>query len=84
MRQISSNIVTKNMEQVAPKVEKIRGSQPLGSGGKKHPSKAFKKESWYDMAIQNSQEKDTSRNMFKGSKSLDIDWTIMAGTTSMS
>jgi hypothetical protein len=38
-------------EQVAPKVEQLRGSQPLGSGGKGQPCKSVKKESWYKMTM---------------------------------
>jgi hypothetical protein len=34
MRAMASNRVTEDKEQVAPKVEQLRGSQPLGSGGK--------------------------------------------------
>jgi hypothetical protein len=52
----------KNKEQVAPKVEKLKGSQPSGSSGKEQPSKSVK-ESWYEMAMQ-----EASRSMFKGSK----------------
>jgi hypothetical protein len=46
----------KNREQVALKVEQLRGSQPSGSVGKEKPSKSIKKESWYEMAMQDAQE----------------------------
>ena len=45
----SSSRVTEDKENRAPKVEQLRGSQPLGSGGKEQPSKSVKKESWYEM-----------------------------------
>jgi hypothetical protein len=51
MRAMESNRVAENKEAVAPKVEQLRGSQPSGLGGKEHPSKSVKKESWYEMAI---------------------------------
>jgi hypothetical protein len=54
MREISNMMVTENREQVAPKVEKLRGSQPSGSGGKEQPSKSFNKDSWYEMAMQDA------------------------------
>jgi hypothetical protein len=66
---MESNIVTENKEQVAPKVQQLKGSQPLGSEGEEHPSKFVKKDSWYDMAMQDSQEQEASRIMFKGSES---------------
>jgi hypothetical protein len=50
MREISRSIVTENREQVDPKVEQLRGSHPLGSGGKDKPSKSVK-DSWYNMAM---------------------------------
>jgi hypothetical protein len=34
MQAMASNRVAENKEQVAPKFEKLRGSQPSGSGGK--------------------------------------------------
>jgi hypothetical protein len=43
MRAMASNRVAENKEQVAPKVEQLRGSQPSGSGGKEQPSKSVKK-----------------------------------------
>ena len=49
MRAMASNKVTEDKEQVAPKVEKLRGSQPSGLGGKEQLSKCVK-ESWYKMA----------------------------------
>lgn len=47
-----SREMTKNMEQVAPKVEQFRGSQPLGSSGEKHLASSFKyiKKAWDDLA----------------------------------
>jgi hypothetical protein len=56
MRAIANNTMTKSMEQVAPKVEQLRGSQPLGSSGKEQPSKTIKKESWYEMVMQDAKE----------------------------
>jgi hypothetical protein len=84
MREISSSIVTENREQVAPKVEQLRGSQPSGSGGKEQPSKSVKKESWYEMAMQDAQKQETSRSMFRGSESSETGQTIMAGIASVS
>ena len=49
IRALARNKVTENKEKVALKVEQLRGSYPLGLGGKEHPSKLFKKDSWYDM-----------------------------------
>jgi hypothetical protein len=84
MRPISSNIVIDSMEHVAPKVEKLRESHHLGSSGKEHPSKSIKKDSWYEMDMQDSQEKETSRIIFRGNESLEIGHSIMEGITSMS
>jgi hypothetical protein len=53
--------VVENKEQVASKVEMLKVSQHLTSGGKKQPSKSVKEESWYVMAMQKA-----SRSMFKG------------------
>jgi hypothetical protein len=65
MRAMESNRVTENKEQVALKVEQLRGSQPSGSGGKEQPSKSVKKESWYEMTMQDAQEQEASRSMIK-------------------
>jgi hypothetical protein len=54
MRDISSKMVIENEEQVTLKVEKLKGTQLLGSGEKEHPSKSIKKESWYEMAMQDA------------------------------
>jgi hypothetical protein len=56
MRVVTSNIVIENRKQVGLKVEKLRGSQPLGSNGKENPSNSVNKESWYEMAMQDAQE----------------------------
>jgi hypothetical protein len=50
LRAMASNKVAENKEQVASKVEQLKGSQPSGSGGKEQPSKSVK-ESWYEMAM---------------------------------
>jgi hypothetical protein len=78
MRAMASNRVAENKEQVAPKVEQLRGSQPSGSGGKEQPSKSVK-ESWYEMAMQDAQEQEASRSMFKGNKSSKKGLNEMAG-----
>jgi hypothetical protein len=70
MRSIYNIIVTKNMEQVAMKVEKLKGSQISGSCEKEKPSKSFKKESWYEMGMQDAQEHEIYKSMFRGSDSL--------------
>jgi hypothetical protein len=57
----SSSRVTKDKEQVASKVEQIKGSHPLGSGGKDQPSNSIQKKSWYRMVMQDPQEKETIR-----------------------
>jgi hypothetical protein len=64
--------VEENREQVAP------------TGGKEQPSKSVKKESWYKMAMQDAQEKETSRSMFRGSESSETGHTIMEGIASVS
>jgi hypothetical protein len=46
MQAMVSNIVAKNKEQVASKVEQLRGSQPSGS--------SVKKESWFEMAMKDA------------------------------
>ena len=51
MGAITSKKVIEDKEQVAPKVEHLRGSQLSGSGGKEQPSKSVKKESWYEMTM---------------------------------
>jgi hypothetical protein len=79
MRAVESSRVAENREQVALKVEQLRGSQPSGSGGKEKPSKSVKKESWYEMAMQDAQEQETSRSMFRGSESSETGQTIMVG-----
>jgi len=53
---MASNIVIEDKEQVAMKVEKLRGSQPLGLGVKEKPFKFVKKESWHEMTIHDDQE----------------------------
>jgi hypothetical protein len=60
---VENNRVTKNKEQVALKVEILRGSQDSGSGGKEHPSKYVKEDSWYEMTTQDAQEKEASKSM---------------------
>jgi hypothetical protein len=52
----SNNIEIEDKEQVAPKVEQLRVSQPSGLGGKEQPSKSVKQESWYEIAMQDAQE----------------------------
>jgi hypothetical protein len=84
MREISSRMVKENKEQVALKVEQLRGSQISTSGGKEHPSKSIKKESWYEMDMHYAHEKETSRSMFIGSDSSETGQTIMEGIDSMS
>jgi hypothetical protein len=51
MRAMDRNRVAENKEQVAPKVENLRGSQPSGSSGKEKPSKSIENESWYEMSM---------------------------------
>jgi hypothetical protein len=60
-------------------LSKLRGSQPSGSGGKEQPSKSFKKESWYEMAMQDAQEQEASRSMIRGSESSETGQSMMAG-----
>jgi hypothetical protein len=50
MRAMASSRVIENKKQVAPKVEKLKGSQPSGLSGKEQPSKSVK-ESWYEMTM---------------------------------
>jgi hypothetical protein len=69
MRAMARRKVAENKEQVAPKVEQLRGRQPSNSGGKEKPSKFVKEESWYKMTIQNAQEQEASKSMFKGKSS---------------
>jgi hypothetical protein len=43
------------------KGEKLRWSQTFGSSGKEKPSKSFqKKQSWYEMTMQDAQKKEAS------------------------
>jgi hypothetical protein len=63
----SNNRVTKDKEQGALKVEQLRGSQPSGSSGKEQPSKSVqKKQSWYEMTMQDAQEQEASRRIIRG------------------
>jgi hypothetical protein len=70
--------VAKNKEQVASKDEQLRGSQPSSSGGKEQPSNSVKKESWYEITMQDAQEQEASRSMIRG-KSLKQGLNEMAG-----
>jgi hypothetical protein len=70
--------VTENEEQVALKVEQLRGSQPSGSGGKEQPSKSVQKKSWFEMAMQDAQEQEASRSIIRG-KSSEQGLSKMAG-----
>jgi hypothetical protein len=79
MRSVESSRVAENREKVSLKVEYLRGSHPSSSGGKEKPSKYFKKDSRYEMAMEDAQKKETSRIMFKGSESSEIGQTIMEG-----
>jgi hypothetical protein len=65
---MASNRVVENKEQETTKVEKLRGSRPSSSSGKEKTSKSAK-ESWYKIAMSDTQEQEASRSMFKGSKS---------------
>jgi hypothetical protein len=47
---VASRTIAENKEQVAPKVEQLKGSQPSGLDGKQQPSNFFK-ELWYEMAM---------------------------------
>jgi hypothetical protein len=51
---------------------------------KEHPSQSVKKDSWYDMAMQDAQEHNNSRSMFIGSESSETGQTIMEGMASLS
>jgi hypothetical protein len=51
---MARNRVAENKEQVASKVEQLRGSQPLGLCGKEQPSKFVEKDSWYKMTMQDA------------------------------
>jgi hypothetical protein len=82
--EMERNRVAENKEKVALKVEKLRGSQPSGSGGKKYPFKSFKNGSWYEMAMQDDKKKENSRSMFKGSEPLEAGQTIMGRIASFS
>jgi hypothetical protein len=42
MREMERYRVTKNKDFIDPKFDQLRGSQPLGSGVKEHPSKSFR------------------------------------------
>jgi hypothetical protein len=63
--------------------EQLRGSQHPGSGGNEQPSKSVKKESLYEMAMQDDRDHKTSRSMFIGNESLETSQTIMAGIASL-
>jgi len=78
------NKLGENMEKVAIKVEKLRGSQPSGSWGKKYPFKSFKNDSWYEMAMQDDKKKENSRSMLKDSEPLEAGQTIMGRIASFS
>ena len=78
MRAMASNRVTKNKEQIALKVDHIKGIYPSNSNGKEHPSKSVNKDSWDEMAMQDAQEREAFRGMFKGSKSLKKSLNKMA------
>jgi hypothetical protein len=69
MRVMERSTVAENKEQVAPNIEQLRASQPLGSGRKEQPSNSVKKQSWYEMAMQDAQEQEASRSMIKGKSS---------------
>jgi hypothetical protein len=60
---MASSRVTESKEQVTPKVEKLGGIQPSGSGGKEQPSMSIKKESWYDLTMQDAQEQEASKSI---------------------
>jgi hypothetical protein len=75
--------VTKNEEQVAPKVEQLRGSQPSGSGGKEQPSKSVQKKSWFEMAMQDAQKQEASRSIGRG-QVFEQGLSEMAGIASVS
>jgi hypothetical protein len=47
----SNNIVAEDREQVALKVEQLRGIQPSSSYGREESSKTIKKVSWVEMAM---------------------------------
>jgi hypothetical protein len=74
--------VTKNEEQVSPKVEQLKGSQPSSSGGKMQPSKFIQKKSWFGMTMQDAQKQEASRSI--GSKSSEQGPSEMAGRAFMS
>ena len=65
MQAMESNRVTENKEQIALKVDHIKGSYPSNSNGKEHPSKSVNKDSWDEMALQDAQEQEASRGMIK-------------------
>jgi len=66
------------------KVENFIGIQPSSSGGKEHPSNFVRKDSWHEMAMQDAQEKEASRSMFRGSESSETGQSEMAGIASVS
>jgi len=68
MREMVRNRVEKSKLYVDLKVKYPRGSDPLGSSGKEHPSK-YVKDSWYDMTKKDVEEQDTSRIMIRGNSS---------------
>jgi hypothetical protein len=43
--------VVENKEQVALKVEQLRGHEPSSLGGKDQPFNSIEKNSWYEMAM---------------------------------
>jgi hypothetical protein len=75
--------MTKNEDQVALKVEQLRGSQHSSSGGKEQPSKSVWKKTWFEMAMQDAQEQEASRSIIKGN-CLKQGPSKMAGRASVS
>jgi hypothetical protein len=51
------------------------------TGGKEHPSKSIRQESWYEMAMQNAQKQEASRSMFRGNESSKTSQSEMARIT---
>jgi hypothetical protein len=64
----SNNIVAEDWEQVALKVEQLRGIQPSSSYGREESSKTVKKVSWLEMAMQDAQKGKDSRNRVSSKK----------------
>jgi hypothetical protein len=81
MRAIESNSkVAEDKEQVAPKVEQLKGSQISGLGRREESSKTVKKVSWVEMTMQDANKWEASRSRVFSKK--DPSYTLAIASVS--